>query len=85
MLFEDGVAQQPFARDTEAFFNPKITKVEVTIEGVQPAIQSKDACLSDVGRGKEVLRSRQQTTAQSGRDRDRPRPGRHISGRVPDE
>ena len=34
MLFEDGVAQQPFARDTEAFYNPKITKVEVTIEGV---------------------------------------------------
>ena len=34
MLFEDGAAQQPFACDTEAFYNPKITKVEVTIEGV---------------------------------------------------
>ena len=34
ILFEDGAAQQPFARDTEAFYNPKITKVEVTIEGV---------------------------------------------------
>ena len=32
MLFED--ARQPFARNTEAFYNPKITKVEVTIEGV---------------------------------------------------
>ena len=26
MLFEDGAAQQPFAHDTEAFYNPKITK-----------------------------------------------------------
>ena len=34
MLFEDGAAQQLFARDTEAFYNTKITKVEVTIEGV---------------------------------------------------
>ena len=34
MLFEDGAAQQPFAGDSEAFYNPKITKVEVTIEGV---------------------------------------------------
>ena len=34
MLFEDGAAQQPFARDIEAFYNPKITKVEVTIKGV---------------------------------------------------
>ena len=32
MLFE--AVQQPFARDTEAFHNPKLTKVEVTIEGV---------------------------------------------------
>ena len=34
MLFEDCAAQQPFARDSEAFYNPKITKVDVTIEGV---------------------------------------------------
>ena len=34
MLFEDAAARQPFARNTEAFYNPKITKVEVTIEGV---------------------------------------------------
>lgn len=34
MLFEDEAAQQPFARDTEAFYNPKIAKVEVTIEGI---------------------------------------------------
>ena len=32
MLFED--ARQPFDRNTEAFYNPKITKVKVTIEGV---------------------------------------------------
>ncbi|MES9897342.1 MAG: hypothetical protein ABW141_20905, partial [Candidatus Thiodiazotropha endolucinida] len=34
MLFENVAAQQPFARNTEAFYNPKITKVEVTIEGI---------------------------------------------------
>ncbi|MCU7880378.1 MAG: hypothetical protein KZQ60_07460, partial [Candidatus Thiodiazotropha sp. (ex Lucinoma aequizonata)] len=34
MLFEDAAAQGAFARKTEAFYNPKITKVEVTIEGV---------------------------------------------------
>ena len=33
MLFDDVAAQQPFARKTEAFYDPKITKVEVTIEG----------------------------------------------------
>ena len=31
MLF---AAQQPLARDTEAFYNPKITEVDVTREGV---------------------------------------------------
>ena len=33
MLFENVAAQQPFARNTEAFYNPQITKV-VTIEGI---------------------------------------------------
>ena len=33
MLFENVAAQQPFARNTKAFYNPQITKVEVTIEG----------------------------------------------------
>ena len=31
MLFED--PQAPFARDTQAFHNPKITNIEVSIEG----------------------------------------------------
>ena len=34
MLFEDVATQQPFARNTESFYNPKITKVEVTVEGI---------------------------------------------------
>ena len=33
MLIENVAAQQPFARNTEAIYNPQITKVEVTIEG----------------------------------------------------
>ena len=32
MLFEDPAAA--YKRDTEAFYNPQLTKVEVTIEGV---------------------------------------------------
>ena len=34
MFLEDVGEQQPFARNTEVLYNPKITKVEVTIEGV---------------------------------------------------
>ena len=56
MLFKNVAAQQPFAGNTGAFYNPKITKVEVTIE---VTLQSRDARLSDVGRGKEVLCARQ--------------------------
>ena len=33
--------QQPFARNTEAFNNPKITKVEVTIEGIPNQLYSQ--------------------------------------------
>ena len=44
MFFENVAVQQPFARNTEAFYNPLITKVEVTIEGdPQPTLQSRDA------------------------------------------
>jgi len=39
MLFEAPAA--PFARDSEAFYNPKITKVEVTIEGVPNQLYSQ--------------------------------------------
>ena len=39
MLFErDGVA---FARDTEDFYNPEISKVDVTIEGVPNQLYSQ--------------------------------------------
>ena len=41
MLFENVAAQQPFARNTEAFYNPKITKVEVTIEGIPNQLYSQ--------------------------------------------
>ena len=39
MLFEDPAAA--YKRDTEAFYNPKITKVEVTIEGVPNHLYSQ--------------------------------------------
>lgn len=42
MLFEDPIAGgAPWARDSEDFYNPKITKVEVTIEGVPNQLYSK--------------------------------------------
>ena len=41
MLFENVAAQQPFARKTEAFYNPQITKVEVTIEGIPNQLYSQ--------------------------------------------
>ena len=39
MLFEDSAG--PFRRDTEKFYNPKISKVEVTIEGVSNQFYSQ--------------------------------------------
>ena len=39
MLFEDPAT--PFQHDTEAFYNPKIQKVEVTIEGVLNQLYSQ--------------------------------------------
>ena len=41
MLFENVAAQQPFARNTEAFYNPQITKVEVTIERIPNQLYSQ--------------------------------------------
>ena len=41
VLFENVAAQQPFARNTEAFNNPQITKVEVTIEGIPNQLYSQ--------------------------------------------
>ena len=41
LLFEDAAAQAAFARNTESFYNPKITKVEVTVEGVPNQLYSQ--------------------------------------------
>ena len=41
MLFQNVAAQQTFARNTEAFYNPQITKVEVTIEGIPNQLYSQ--------------------------------------------
>ena len=41
MLFENVAVQQPFAHNTEAFYNPQITKVEVTIEGIPNQLYSQ--------------------------------------------
>ena len=40
MHFENVAVQQPFARNTEAFYNPQIRKVEVTIEGIPNQLYS---------------------------------------------
>ena len=41
MLFENVAAQQPFARNTEALYNPQITKMEVTSEGIPNQLYSQ--------------------------------------------
>ena len=41
MLFVNVAAQQPFARNTEAFYYPQITTVEVTIEGIPSQLYSQ--------------------------------------------
>ena len=41
MLFLNVTAQQPFARNTEALYNPKIAKVEVTFEGIPNQLYSQ--------------------------------------------
>ena len=41
MLFKNVTAQLPFARNTEAFYNPQITKVEATIEGIRSQLYSQ--------------------------------------------
>ena len=64
MLFEDVTAQQPFARNTESC-NPKITKVEVTIEGIPNQGMR-------VGRGEEVICTRQETPPRGGSGGERP-------------
>ena len=38
---ENVAAQQPFTSNTEAFYNPQITKVEVTIEGIPNQLYSQ--------------------------------------------
>ena len=41
MLFENVAVQQPFTCNTEAFYNPQITKVEVTIKGIPNQLYSQ--------------------------------------------
>ena len=44
MLFENVAAQQPFLCKTDAFYNPQITKVKVTIEGIPNQLYSQGMC-----------------------------------------
>ena len=41
MLLENVSAQQSFSRNTEAFYNPQMTKVEVTTEGIPNQLYSQ--------------------------------------------
>ena len=54
LLFE--APSGPYVCDKEAFCNPKISKVEVTIEGgAKPTLQQGNERLSTVGRGSKIL------------------------------
>ena len=41
MFFENVAVQQPFARKSEAFYNPEMTKKDVTIEGIPNQLYSQ--------------------------------------------
>jgi hypothetical protein len=41
LLFEDVAAQAAYARDSESFYNPKVTKAELVIEGVPNQLYSQ--------------------------------------------
>ena len=41
VLFEDAAAQTAFDRNTESLYNPEITKVEVTVEGIPNQLYSQ--------------------------------------------
>ena len=83
MLFED--SPSAFARTTESFYNPKIEKVEVTIEGIpnqlysqgMRAYQQWDEC-----QRREVSRRWQQAVPRSGGGRERPGAGRRLLDRL---
>ena len=85
MLFEDVAAQQPFARNTEAFYNPKITKCEVTIEGIPNQLFSQEMRAYQMWDEALVICTRQETPPRGGSGGERPGPGRGLSGRIPDK
>ena len=81
MLFED--SPSAFARTTESFYNPKIEKVEVTIEGIPNQLYSQGMRdLSAVGRGEKVYRRWQQAAPRSGGGRERPGADRRLLDRL---
>ena len=44
VLIEDTAAEAPYQRDTEAFYNPQITKVEVMVEGQPNQLYVQGMC-----------------------------------------
>ena len=87
MIFEDVAAQQPFARNTEAFYNPKITQVEVTIEG-SPTSSSIRGCvhIRCVTRQESYLQHHQaESVTRCVSGGERPGPRRRLSGRISDK
>ena len=87
MLFEN-VAAQPFARNTEAFYNSQITKVEVTIEGITNQLYSQGMRafqMWDEAKKYFAASSGQKASPGSWNGRKRPGPGRRQSGRILDQ
>ena len=44
MVFEAAAAQQPFAGNTELYYNPKLTRVDVTVAGVPNQLFTQGGC-----------------------------------------
>ena len=91
MLFENVAVQQPFARNTEAFYNFQITKVEVTIEGISNQLYSQGMRIYQMwDEAKKYFAAspgskRHPEVGTAAKDRKRPDPGRRQSGRILDQ
>ena len=80
LLFVDPATA--FLRDTEAFYNPQITKVEVTIEGAPNELYAQG--LRAYQQWDEARKFHASGSKRGRYGRERPRPGRCVSLRVLD-
>ena len=75
----------PFARNTEAFYNPQITKVEVTIEGIPNQLYSQGMRAYQMWDEAKKYFAASPGSKRHPNGRKRPGPGRRQPGRILDQ